>query len=225
MSVKMSSLPFLLERWKREVKIFFVVFYLVGLVGLLVPTWFPLFLQLVPLALILSFVGLLLFHSPKRNRTSLFVFAGMYLLGFFIEVIGVHSGVIFGAYHYGDTLGVKLFQTPLLIGVNWIFLSYTAVSMVQTRTDKTTLHLLIAPLVMVCYDLVLEQVAPLMKMWFWAQNEVPLQNYIAWWIIGVLFVALFKLFRIETKNSMALVLFLCQYLFFVLLFFGLKGRL
>jgi putative membrane protein len=38
--------------------------------------------------------------------------------GFFIEAIGVNTGLIFGNYVYKTTLGWKFLETPLIIGVN-----------------------------------------------------------------------------------------------------------
>ncbi|MGC9150849.1 MAG: carotenoid biosynthesis protein [Microbacter sp.] len=222
MTLNISRLQLFFEQRKRQVIVFYIIFYTVGVVGMLVPAWFPFFLQLVPWALMLSFVGLLLFHSRHGYRKSLAVFAGLYLLGFFIEVVGVNSGAVFGKYQYENTLGLQLFHTPLMIGINWIFLSYTAVSMMQNVTKNVLVQMVGAPLVMLGYDLVLEPMAPIMKMWRWDGSMVPLQNYIAWWIIGFLFVAIYKAFRIETKNKMAFVLFCCQFFFFVVLFIRFK---
>jgi len=45
-------------------------------------------------------------------------------VGFGVEVLGVKTELIFGSYHYGESLGYKWLSVPLLIGVNWCMLLY-----------------------------------------------------------------------------------------------------
>ena len=40
------------------------------------------------------------------------------------EILGVNYGLIFGDYIYLDNLGYKVFGVPVIIGVNWIILTY-----------------------------------------------------------------------------------------------------
>ena len=40
------------------------------------------------------------------------------------EILGVNYGLIFGKYDYGDNLGLKLLGVPLLIGLNWVVLTF-----------------------------------------------------------------------------------------------------
>lgn len=202
----------------REVSLFFVIFYLVGATGLLLPFSFPWFVKLTPWALILSNIGLFIFHPSKRLKQDIPIFTATFLLGFLIEAIGVNTGYIFGNYQYGETFGIKLFNTPLLIGLNWLFLTYAGVSISENLSGNVSVQLLVAPTLMLVYDLILEQLAPRMDMWSWANASVPVGNYIAWWLIGFLFAVFFKFSKINTHNPLAFVLFLCQFLFFMVLF-------
>ncbi|MBK9076996.1 MAG: carotenoid biosynthesis protein [Flavobacteriales bacterium] len=96
-----------------------VILYTVGLVGLAGP-WTEDLVYLTPYNLLIT-AGLLLWQARPDARTwafALLVFVSSYL----VETLGVHTGVIFGTYWYGDVLGAKLFDTPLLIGVNWLIL-------------------------------------------------------------------------------------------------------
>ena len=79
-----------------------------------------------------GFVG-----KPKQMLAFFLIF----LLGFVVEVVGVQTGLIFGSYSYGATLGVKLFDTPLLIGLNWIFVSYSSYSIACQVSDNKYLQL------------------------------------------------------------------------------------
>jgi len=64
---------------------------------------------------------------------------------------------------------------------------------------------------------VMEQLAPIMNMWSWAGSSIPMKNYIAWWLLGFLFTGILKRFKINTNNPLALLLFICQFIFFVVL--------
>jgi putative membrane protein len=203
---------------EREVRKFLIIFYSVGVIGLAVPFTFPLFKALTPLALVLSIFLLFLFHKFQQNLKTFLVFGAIYALSFAIEAVGVETGLIFGEYHYGGSIGPKLFDTPLIIGINWLFLAYTTISAVDVYRINDGLKVFIASMLMVVYDLVLEQVAPIMDMWYWANDRIPVQNYIAWFALSFIFISMIKIFKINTQNPIARVILLCQFVFFVGLF-------
>jgi len=199
-----------------DVKKFIVFFYLVGLMGFVIPFTKALFIIITPFALLLNSYLLAVYHSKYSFKEILF-FLLIFPLGYFIEVIGVKTGLVFGNYTYGNALGLKLFETPLMIGINWLFLTYTATAITVDLKLNKWLSLIVAPSFMLVYDIVLEQVAPKMNMWSWLNSEVPLRNYTAWYFIALCFVLLFKVFKIETKNPLAMILFISQFVFFTLL--------
>ncbi|MFN8255984.1 MAG: carotenoid biosynthesis protein [Bacteroidales bacterium] len=200
---------------KKEISVFFVIFYLVGIIGLSLSFSFPLFLELIPFALLLSFLGLILFHPSKKDKKSILVFIGIFITGFIIEAIGVNSGLIFGHYEYGKSLGFKLFSTPVIIGLNWLFLVYTTSSVLEKFKIHNLLKVILASLLMVVYDIVLEQVAPKIDMWYWKNDLIPIQNYLAWFGIAVFFHSVIKVSKIKTENALAHILLICQFLFFL----------
>ncbi len=202
-----------------KVKRFIVSFYVIGLIGFFIPATKHIFILITPFALLLSVYLLAIYHKPY-NRNSVTLFLLIYFLGYFIEVIGVETSLIFGSYEYGKALGFKVLGTPLLIGINWLYLTYISVDIMKNSFKaKPWLTIITAPLLMLIYDIVLEQVAPKMDMWSWEGSHVPIKNYVAWYIIGVLFVALFKLFKVETNNPISKVLYISQFLFFFILTF------
>ena len=202
-------------KWVREVKIFYAIFYLVGVLGLSFSETRPLFIRLVPFALILGFAGVLLFHEAKWELKTLIAFVLVYISGFVIESIGVNTGLIFGEYVYGKTLGYQIFETPLIIGMNWLFLVYVSSSLTERINSGRFISFLLPPVLMVVYDLVLEQVAPDLGMWNWKNEVIPLQNYIAWFVVAFIFVLVFRLLNIKTSNKIAPLIFILQFLFFL----------
>lgn len=200
----------------HKVRRFIVIFYLIGGLGFLLPFSRKLFIEIIPLAILLMTFLLAVYHRPYTFRTVL-LFTVILIGGFFVEVIGTTSGQIFGQYHYGHGLGLQLFSTPLLIGVNWLFITYTSLSLVGRLKLRPGWELVVAPTVMVIYDLVLELVAPGFDMWSWQSGRVPVRNFAAWWMIGFVFVALFKAGRIETRHPLADLILVSQFLFFMVL--------
>ena len=201
-----------------DVRKFIVIFYSIGLLGFIIPFTKVFFINITPMALLLNTYLIAIYHEKYAVKDVL-IFLIIFLSGYLIEVIGVKTGLVFGKYAYGNALGLKLFETPLLIGVNWLFLTYTAIAILNDLKIKKWSVLFMAPLLMLVYDIVLEQVAPKMNMWIWQNSEIPVRNYIAWYFIALCFVLLFTFSKIETKNPLAAILFICQFMFFTLLTF------
>jgi putative membrane protein len=200
-----------------EVKKFIIIFYAIGVLGFIFSWSRSFFITITPLALLLSTYLLAIYHN-KYTQKDFFLFLVILVFGFFVEVIGVNTGLIFGNYQYGEALGPKLFNTPLLIAFNWLFLTYTATSLSEKISNKIAFQIWMAPTFMLMYDLIIEQFAPKINMWSWKDAVVPLKNYLAWWFIGFLFVCLLKIFRTNTNNPLAVTLLVCQFLFFVVLY-------
>jgi putative membrane protein len=224
MVTKSNSKASFFVRQIKYVKMFFAIFYSVGIAGIAFPYSREFFLMLIPFAILLSLNGVLFFYEGKVNSKSILVLLTIYFLGFFVEVIGVNTGYIFGNYSYGQGLGIKLFSTPLLIGLNWAFLVYCTASIVDQIKTPTIIKIIAASGLMVIYDIVLEQIAPKIDMWKWENSTIPIQNYISWFLIAIVFHTLVKISKIKLKNKMAALIFIYQAAFFIilLLFFNLK---
>ncbi len=194
------------------------IFFSVGVVGMLLPATNNYFLQLTPFALLLSFTVLALSDESKQRGKLITYLLFIYFTSYVIEVVGVHTGLLFGAYTYGENLGIKLWGTPLIIGANWFFLVYTTAAIFEKTKIPTTPKVLLASCSMLAYDIVMEQVAPKLDMWSWKDVAVPFQNYFTWFLIAVGFHIGLKLLKIKIKNGLALAVLLCQLIFFVFLF-------
>lgn len=206
-----------LHRNLKEAKKSLLSFYLVGTLGMLIPWSSPLFKWLIPYSLLFCFVLLAFFHRPKPDGRTLLFFLFVFVTGFGVEVLGVATGQLFGSYEYGEHLGFKLAGTPLIIGLNWLFLVYTTTALTQKWKVPALWKVLVSSLAMVLYDLVAEQVAPALGMWRFEGGGVPLQNYTTWFGMALLFHSLLHFFKIRISNPLSIVMLTLQFLFFVVL--------
>ncbi len=176
-------------------------------------TPFSSFLSLTPLNLLLCLGLLLAFHQGFTRQFGRFA-AACLLTGYWIEVAGVHTGVIFGSYYYGEVLGIKLLQVPLLIGVNWLILVYCTSEVTRRFINKPLAGAAVAAALMVLLDVLIEPVAIYFGMWLWETPHVPLQNYLAWYVISFVLCYLFFLPGFGKRNPLAPVIYVAQFLFF-----------
>jgi putative membrane protein len=199
----------------RTAAILLVLFYMVGITGMAVPETFPLFRRLIPLALLFSVAVLSFFDSAGRDMKRVVVFAMIFLTGFLVEVAGVDTGVIFGAYHYGEGLGFKIAGTPVIIGLNWLFLVYTTSGIAESLKIKKLPAVVASSATMLLYDIILEQVAAPLDMWYWSNGNAPVRNYLAWFFIALVFQTVVKFSGVKTTNRISPVVFVCQFMFLV----------
>ncbi|MFN3554859.1 MAG: carotenoid biosynthesis protein [Bacteroidales bacterium] len=209
------------EKWKfmsREARIngFLVIFFTVGVAGLGLEATRELFIGLMPVSLLLG-MGLMFWAQDRWKWKYVLVFLLVALLGFFVEVVGVLTGEVFGEYSYGRALGTQIWDTPPMIGLNWLMLVYC----VYIIFRKTRLHVLLQVLLgaglMVVYDLIMEPVAIRLDMWSWGSYDIPLQNYIAWFLISLVLLAIFHIAQSRFRNRVAPTLFFVQLGFFIAL--------
>ncbi|WP_010665257.1 carotenoid biosynthesis protein [Marinilabilia salmonicolor] len=195
---------------------FWLIYYTVGVIGFAQPVSRELFQNLTGLSILMSTAIMLYFHRPW-NVAFIGALTFVLLGGIFIEAVGVNTGIVFGEYQYGATLGPKIAGTPLLIGINWVMLIYIVWQIVQKINIRGAGQLLIGATLLVGYDLFLEPIAMSTDMWNWAGQQVPHQNYIAWFIISLVFLSIFKMAKINYQNPVAPGLLAAQAGFFFLL--------
>ncbi len=189
------------------------IFHLVGFIGFLFsPAYFR---SLTPVNLLLSAVLVIVMSNQSKGLFYLTLLLTA-LAGYFIEVLGVKTGWIFGHYYYGSALGYKLLSTPLLIGVNWALLIYATNQLVQF--ENRYVNVILAALLMVGLDFFIEQSASRFDFWYWRGARIPLQNYIAWFLIsiGINYFAGRELSK--KPNPTAKAFYIIQVLFFVALY-------
>lgn len=193
--------------------IILVVIHLMGIMGIR-SAYKDLFLLLTPFNLLIS-AFLLYLNHPSDNKQFYVFCSTVFSAGFLIEVLGVNTGLIFGNYSYGKTLGIKLFDVPLIIGINWLILVYSVGIISDKLNSSAILKSIVGASMLVTLDFFIEKVAVKYDFWNWNLVSVPLQNYIAWFIVSFLLLLIFNKSNFLKDNKIALPLFMIQLVFFV----------
>ncbi len=205
-----------LQAGVKELRKFITIFFSVGILGLGIPWSRAFFIHLVPLNFVVSLV-ILAMADRTRNRKLYWVAGVIFLTGWLVEVVGVNTGLLFGQYGYSLTMGPALFGTPMVMGLSWLIMLYLTVTVVQEITMHPWYRTVLAAVLMVVFDFLLEPAAIWMKMWFWEGGKVPVFNYITWFMVSLALASLFPLLKIRIRNRVALNLYVAQMVFFVLL--------
>lgn len=174
-------------------------------------------LTLTPFVLLITGGVALSGYLYRKETNFILWFLLVYILTFSLEVIGVKSGMIFGNYNYGNVLGFKVIDVPLIIGLNWVIVIAGAIKISELIFKQKAMRILNTGLLAVLFDLFLEPIAVYFNYWNWESDVIPLQNYIAWFIISILVAVLFYSFKIKLKDRILMYYFVIQSIFFATL--------
>ena len=152
-----------------------------------------LFLTFTPYAILMSFI--LIFINSKINQKgfikSILTIA---IFGFIIEYLGANYGILFGAYSYGENLGLKVGNVPLIMAINWILLIIITGNFSE-KVFKNSLayRVIFGSLLMVILDFFIEFSAPKLDYWEFGKHPVPLSNYIWWFLFSIIFHIIYQI--------------------------------
>ena len=194
------------------------LFHVCGMIGISYGNK-DLFLSFTPVNLIISFFLLFVNQIQITQRELLSVFT-IFLIGMICEILGVNYGYIFGDYVYLDNLGTKVFGVPILIGINWIILTFITGSISSYIFKKNLkFSILTGAIFMILLDLIIEPVAPLLGFWIFDLPSVPLQNYVGWFLIGLATQFIYQKFVVNKEIPFSFNLLLANIVFFSFLNF------
>jgi len=209
-----------------------IVFHAIGLIGIL---FFknPFFIATTPVNLLLMF-ALLFWTQKEKNKFFILFTIVVIIIGFTVEVIGVNTNLLFGHYTYGEVLGPKWQQVPLVIGVNWFIILYCCGISTQTLMQKMitkiaqekqqapasikALSVIIdGATLATIFDWFIEPAAIKLHFWQWEDQHVPGYNYICWLIISIIILAIFHFCTFNKQNKFAIHLLMIECMFFLIL--------
>lgn len=167
-------------------------------------------------ALLLFTNGLVLWQVFQRHPSLKLIIATFLtaILTFYLEVLGVSTGYIFGEYHYGQTMKWQWLGVPFIIGLNWAVLMLASLDIVRKYLNGWW-QAILAALLVVAFDWVMEPVAIRLDYWQWTNGFIPLHNYIGWFVIALVVGMFFKWAKIETDSHLLRAYFYIQLGFFI----------
>jgi len=163
----------------------------------------------------LSF-ALLLINTEWSKKMGLLVLL-CFTTGMLAEILGVRYGFIFGEYSYGNALGTKVMEVPLMIGVNWCILIFITGFIAQFFLKKLWSKALLGTALMLTLDLVMEPVAPVLDFWTFTTGLASFHNYFGWALVAFPLQLVFHKVKINIEGPFPFHLFILQFLFFTIL--------
>jgi putative membrane protein len=143
----------------------------------------------------LLFAAFSVAHATSRlgwQRALLFLLACA-TVSWSFEEVGVTTGLVYGAYHYGTALGPKLAAVPAIIPLAWFMMTYAswvvANLFLEGASDLdsarlTTARIVVAAMVMTAWDTVMDPGMARSGVWTWDQGGayfgVPTHNFAGW---------------------------------------------
>jgi putative membrane protein len=176
------------------------------------------FIEKTPINLGLSlFLFLLVYPIDTLKKFSALVlfFSG----GMFAEWLGVNHQILFGEYSYGHNFGPKLDGVPYLIGAYWALLTFITASILEYTVFSYRIKVLGAAGLMVLLDFLMEKSAPVFHFWNFEGGMPTFENYLTWFLLGVIFQIILKIFNIKGNRIFSVNLYLAQFCFFLFFYF------
>ncbi len=175
----------------------------------------PLVLKITDIFLLITNIIVFYFVLQKRKDNKIIVWSLLvYILTFLIEYAGVQTGKIFGEYIYGDTMLIKIGNVPVVIAFNWTILILATYSISRMIIKNRWLIPFLSSVLIVVFDYMMEPVAMKFDYWNWANDHIPIQNYIAWFVISLIAAFGLSVFRIRPKGKILNYYFVIQLIFF-----------
>lgn len=207
-----------------------LLFHGTGVLGILFTPYKDLFVSSTPLVLLFMFF-LLANTQLKAIKNFLLSFAIAFVISMGTEIIGVNTGLLFGQYQYGPVLGPKILGVPWLIGLNWFVIVYCSGSFLVhslelmkskfnirvTATSSTAMVVLGGAAMATFFDFILEPVAVKLNFWTWNNGDIPLYNYLCWFLVSAVLLRINLQLKQVNAHVFASSLLIIQAVFFLML--------
>lgn len=193
-----------------------ILFYLIGALGSTLTSYSEWFLSLTPFNLLLTFSIVILGKETRKKNFIIFLLS-VFIIGISVELIGVHTGLLFGNYRYGENLGVKVFNVPLVIGLNWGIVAVAASSLLARTNLNIIVKIVVGGALMTILDMLIEPISAHTDFWYWKDNIIPSYNFVCWFLTGIVIQSIFYGLKLEEKNKVFEVLLLVMVVFFIML--------
>lgn len=176
-----------------------------------------------PLVLTASAVVMLIL-TYRITQRAVIVFAGIFVVTWAIEALGVATGFPFGTYEYTGTLGFQVLGVSLIIPFAWLLVIAASDAFAGHFTGR--ISTVLVALLATIFDFFLEFAADVLDYWHWSTRFPPASNYASWFVISFAAVLLLRdtVVRREQLRIPAH-MYIAQVLYFCITFIGMKSGL
>ncbi len=144
--------------------------------------------------LLVAVAGLVHAYLSYGARALAVLILASVLGGFAVEVVGVHTGVPFGDYHYTGGLGATLFGVPVVVAFAWPMLAWPAALAARRLCRSFGARVAVGAWALAAWDLFLDPQMVAAGHWTWDDPSphlpgvasVPLTDYVGWLVVAVL---------------------------------------
>jgi putative membrane protein len=206
-----------LTQFTKTVFLLLPIFYAMGCIFHLIDRTYPLMLTLTPYTILGTAVIGFLPDILTCNRRLVMWAVGTFVCTLLLEILGVATGLVFGSYAYGSTLGFSLGEVPVLIGINWTLIIMGSLALVKRWITHSTIAALATAACTVIFDWIMEPVAMALDYWNWDAGHIPLQNYIAWFVIAFVFARVHEALELKSTTPIPSLIVGVQAVFFLFL--------
>ena len=155
-------------------------------------------LEIFTLLTVYSGAAAMLLHA-RMSFGNKFAFTYLSITAVFaliIESIGVNTGWPFGVYEYSKTLGLFIFDVPLVVLFAWTMMAYPA--LIAARRIASGWVFLYGGAILMGWDLFLDPQMVTAGRWTWEVTgrsfpfapEIPLSNAFGWLLSGLTLIAI-----------------------------------
>jgi putative membrane protein len=114
--------------------------------------------------------------------------------GFAVEVLGVHTGIPFGSYNYGSSLGDRVLGVPPVIALAWTMLAWPAAIAARRLVRGPVARVVVGAWALASADLFLDPQMVAADRWTWhapaphlpGVPDVPLTDYAGWLAVALI---------------------------------------
>lgn len=166
----------------KTASIIYMIF-LLGLTGYAASFLRPLALTITPFGITAAVLAAV--YEPIKNNRSLLVWIILvYFITVTLEIIGTNTGIVFGNFHYGNTLGPKIMNVPYIVGLNWVMIILGTNAVAYILSKGRYFRWVIASCLLVITFYFGENPAAELDYWSWLGNYIPLKNYASCFLIA-----------------------------------------
>ncbi len=166
------------------------------------------------LSLILTFS---LFSRPLNSMEVRFIIMN-FVVGVGLFMVAIKTGKLFGDFSFGDGLGFRAGEVPVLAGLLWLIPVLFSFHFTERISENIYLRALLGAVFISVPALFFSYNAPFLDIIHWGELQPPLSSFLVWFVGGFLLHFAGHQMQIRMENPMGFTLYLVWLGFNILLF-------